>query len=290
MTRIEMTRRVAFSAAHTEWTPALLAKQQPIGLEDASIATPETDGCSYILDVTVSGEIDLRTGIVVNIKEIDQVVRRAALTRLDHRLLNGRYGVLQGLPVTGELLIQEIRKMLASELPEDVKLSALRLESGPLDVHEWRSTNPEEVSAPQPPPGQTLATRVYEFSASHRLHSQHLSDQENRELFGKCNYINGHGHNYILEVTITGPINPHSGAIVRKEDLDAVVQREVVDRYDHRHLNLDIPEFENLIPSSEVLTRVIWDRLVLQLPTPAKLYRVLIRETPRNFFEYYGKD
>jgi len=265
MTRIEMTRRVAFSAAHTEWTPALLAKQQPIGLEDASIATPETDGCSYILDVTVSGEIDLRTGIVVNIKEIDQVVRRAALTRLDHRLLNGRYGVLQGLPVTGELLIQEIRKMLASELPE-------------------------EVSAPQPPPGQTLATRVYEFSASHRLHSQHLSDQENRELFGKCNYINGHGHNYILEVTITGPINPHSGAIVRKEDLDAVVQREVVDRYDHRHLNLDIPEFENLIPSSEVLTRVIWDRLVLQLPTPAKLYRVLIRETPRNFFEYYGKD
>ncbi len=133
-------------------------------------------------------------------------------------------------------------------------------------------------------------TRVYEFAASHRLHSPHLSDEENRALFGKCNYPHGHGHNYLLEVTVTGPTDPRSGRVVDPEALDAVVHREVVDRYDHRHLNYDIPELEGLIPSTEVVTKAVWQRLRDQIPAPARLKRIVIRETARNFFEYQGED
>ena len=96
--------------------------------------------------------------------------------------------------------------------------------------------------------GSTYATRVYEFSASHRLQSDSLSEQENRDLFGKCNYPNGHGHNYVLEVTVAGPVDPITGRVINPDALDEIVNREVVERYDHRHLNLDIPEFAGVHP------------------------------------------
>src|SRR5438445_1829567 len=104
-------------------------------------------------------------------------------------------------------------------------------------------------------------TRRYRFAASHRLHSPRLSDEENRELFGKCNYPNGHGHNYILEVTVAGPLDDRSGRVIDPDALDEIVNREVVDRYDHRHFNHDIPEFEGLIPSTEEVTKIIWQRV-----------------------------
>ena len=132
-------------------------------------------------------------------------------------------------------------------------------------------------------------TRCYEFAASHRLHSPHLSAEENRELFGKCNYEHGHGHNYEVEVTLAGPIDPRSGRVIDPDVLDEIVHREVVDRYDHRHFNHDIPEFAGLIPSAEIITRMIWNRLEQYIPQPARLYRVLVRETARNIFEYYGE-
>ena len=135
-----------------------------------------------------------------------------------------------------------------------------------------------------------LLTRAYEFAASHRLHSPHLTDAENRELFGKCNYEHGHGHNYELEVTVAGPVDPCTGRILDGEMLDAIVNREVVDRYDHRHFNFDIPEFEEKIPSAEVITLIIWERLRDHIPPPVRLQRVLLRETGRNFFEYQGED
>lgn len=134
-----------------------------------------------------------------------------------------------------------------------------------------------------------LMTRVYEFSASHRLHSPHLSAEDNRELFGKCNYDNGHGHNYEVEVTIAGPVDAHSGRVLNPDILDEIANREVIDRYDHRHFNHDLPEFADLVPSAEVITRIIWQRLQSHIPMPATLYRVLVRETSRNIFEYYGE-
>ena len=135
-----------------------------------------------------------------------------------------------------------------------------------------------------------LLTHAYEFAASHRLDSPHLTPEENRELFGKCNYDNGHGHNYHIEITVAGPVDERSGRVLDPEVLDAIVHREVVDRYDHRHFNFDIPEFQGLIPSAEVITRVIWDRLNGHIPAPARLARVVVRETARNIFEYAGEE
>jgi 6-pyruvoyltetrahydropterin/6-carboxytetrahydropterin synthase len=133
-------------------------------------------------------------------------------------------------------------------------------------------------------------TRAYDFSASHRLHSTHLTDAENADVFGKCNRPNGHGHNYEVEITLAGEPDPVTGLLASPDALDAVVEEEVLQPYDHRHLNYDAPEFRNLNPTSENLTRVIWDKLARHRGDfgTARLYRVVVRETARNYFEYYG--
>ena len=134
---IRMTRRVMFSAAHTDW----LENKTPD--ENRAVfgpsANPEPYGHNYTLDVTVSGKVDARTGIIVNIKEIDQIVRQRVLLLVDHRLLNGANGPLADGPATGELLLALIRDSLECNLRDAVTLSELRLERSPLDVLEWKS-------------------------------------------------------------------------------------------------------------------------------------------------------
>ena len=126
---------------------------------------------------------------------------------------------------------------------------------------------------------------------SHRLHSPHLTDEENIKLFGKCNNSHGHGHNYGVEVTLSGDPDPRSGMLFSLEELDRVVDDEVLQAFDHKHLNLDTPEFATLNPTSEMLTVVIWNKLAKRLPTsgPVRLSSVIVRETARNSFEYRGE-
>ena len=126
-------------------------------------------------------------------------------------------------------------------------------------------------------------TRKYEFAASHRLHSVHLSDAENQQIFGKCNWVNGHGHNYVLEVTVSGEKDDRTGMIVDLGALDLAVNNLVVDRYDHRNLNLDIEELHGLNPTSEAVATAIFQRLDGQVP--GELVRVRLHETARNCFE-----
>lgn len=282
---ITMTRRVMFSAAHSDWLPALTPEEnrRRFGAE----AAPEPYGHNYTLDVSVEGEINSRTGIVVNIKEIDRIVRKQIVEKLDRRWLNRQVAAFCETAVTPETLTVFIASELQPALPPEVSLSALRLEQTPIHFAEWQA---EKEYNSLMEPGSLSLTRVYEFAASHRLHSRHLSEEENRELFGKCNYIHGHGHNYVLEVTVSGPLDPCTGRVMDSAALDEIVNREVVDRYDHRHLNFDIPEFKDLIPSSEVVTKVIWERLQAQFSAPVRLSRILLRETARNFFEYRGEE
>ena len=131
-------------------------------------------------------------------------------------------------------------------------------------------------------------TKIYEFSAAHRLHSQLLSDQENLEIFGKCNNPAGHGHNYVLEVTIKGTVDPKTGLVTDLNLLDEVIEKEVFSRFDYKHLNLDTTEFENVNPTSENFVKVLWDVLEPNLQ-PTLLHRVRLRETPKNHFDYYGE-
>ena len=128
--------------------------------------------------------------------------------------------------------------------------------------------------------------RRYRFSASHRLHSAHLTEEENCRVFGKCNNPYGHGHNYIVEVGLSGEVDPATGMIANLADLDAFVQRQVLDDFDHKSLNEDVPAFRDTVPTTENLCIEIFQRL--KLFPKAKLERVRVEETGKNSFEYAG--
>lgn len=281
---MEMTRRVTFSAAHADWLPHL-SREENEALFGPN-AGPEPYGHNYLLDVGVAGNINETTGILINIKEIDRIVRERVVSALDRKFINRQVQHFCEQPVTAENLTRYIAQQMKTALPPEVTLTAIRLEPMPARWVEWRAEQEATIEEPK----KMLLTHEYEFAASHRLHSPHLSDDENRELFGKCNYENGHGHNYIFEVTVAGPIDTRSGRVIDGDALDTIVNAEIVERYDHRHLNFDIPEFAGQIPSAEIITRVIFDRLKDKIPAPARLHRVLVRETARNFFEYRGED
>jgi 6-pyruvoyltetrahydropterin/6-carboxytetrahydropterin synthase len=130
-------------------------------------------------------------------------------------------------------------------------------------------------------------TRRYSFAASHRLHSEQLSADDNQRLYGKCNNPYGHGHNYRVEVTVSGPVDAATGMIANLSELDAFVEREVVEPLDHKYLNMEIPAFSKTVPTTENLCREIFRRL---RPFPAAhLERVRIEETGLNSFEYAGE-
>ena len=137
--------------------------------------------------------------------------------------------------------------------------------------------------------GRTMAslTKTFGFSAAHCLHTAALSAEENRAVFGKCNNLHGHGHNYELEVTVRGAIDPRTGMIMDLGVLMQTVQDAVIERFDHKHLNEDTAEFRTLNPTGENIVKVIWDLLKPRLG--ASLTRVGLWETPKNFFEYYGE-
>jgi 6-pyruvoyltetrahydropterin/6-carboxytetrahydropterin synthase len=127
-------------------------------------------------------------------------------------------------------------------------------------------------------------TRRYRFSASHRLDTPALSADENRKLYGKCNNPYGHGHDYVLDVTVAGSPD-ESGQVVGREDLDALVRERILSRFDHRNLNTDIAELAGVVPTTESLAVTIEKALAHRWPLPAKLDRVRISETERNIFE-----
>jgi 6-pyruvoyltetrahydropterin/6-carboxytetrahydropterin synthase len=133
-----------------------------------------------------------------------------------------------------------------------------------------------------------LLTRKAEFSASHYYWNDAWSEDENRRAFGKCANRNGHGHNYTLEVTVSGEIDPVSGFVVDLKDLKTVLESEVVSVYDHRHLNLEVPEFKTASPTTENIAVAIWKRLDGKIPG-AKLHRVRVYELPDLFADYYGE-
>ncbi|HUI42076.1 MAG TPA: 6-carboxytetrahydropterin synthase [Terriglobia bacterium] len=143
-------------------------------------------------------------------------------------------------------------------------------------------------------------TRRYRISAAHRLHNDALSADENARLYGKCNNPRGHGHDYGLEVTVAGEVDPRTGMVMDLGVLDALVEREVMSRLDHKHLNLDVENFRNRVPTTENLCIEIYNLLARDFPvwpaapdgesgSGARLKRVRVEETRSNFFEYEGE-
>ena len=130
-------------------------------------------------------------------------------------------------------------------------------------------------------------TRRLRFNAAHRVHNPALSDGENTRLFGKCNNPNWHGHNYVLDVSVTGEVDPKTGYVVDLAKLKEVVNREVIDKVDHRNLNVEVDFMRNTIPTTENIVVAIW-RVLAPAVAPARLERLVLHETDNNSAEYRG--
>jgi 6-pyruvoyltetrahydropterin/6-carboxytetrahydropterin synthase len=138
-------------------------------------------------------------------------------------------------------------------------------------------------------------TRRYRFSAGHRLHNEAFGDEENRRVYGKCNNPNGHGHNYLLEVTVAGEIEPATGMVFDLGALDGIVAEHVLEKFDHKNLNLDMDNFRVHVPTTENLCLEIYKLLRTPLESAGRkagvhLDRVRLEETSLNFFECVAED
>jgi 6-pyruvoyltetrahydropterin/6-carboxytetrahydropterin synthase len=194
-------------------------------------------GSFYQVHVTCRGEIDPVTGYAADIKDIDHAVRTMILPALHAAAPRG---AAAGLGAVLRRLLHALQAGL------DREVTAVRLELSPFYHLEIRSQDMAHL----------LVRQQFEFSAAHRLNVPRLSAAANRRLFGRCNNPSGHGHNYRLEVVVRGPID-RRGRVVPVEALDALVDKEVLRRLDHKHLNLDVPAFARLIPSVENIATVI---------------------------------
>lgn len=131
-------------------------------------------------------------------------------------------------------------------------------------------------------------TRRAEFSAAHFYHNPDFSPEENRRIFGKCNNPHGHGHNYTLEVTVAGKVDPATGMVLDLKDLKMILERRVLQVLDHRFLNREVPVFAEKIPTTENIAVEIWKLLAPKL-TSGKLHRIRLYETADLFVDYYGE-
>ena len=265
---IRMTRKVAFSSGHRYWIESLSREENHTLF--GRWASRFNHGHNYVLSVTVEGIVDPLNGMVVNIKRVDDVLRDQIVGICDQRSLNDEVPALTGQVTCLENVLRWIWDLLPGVLPRESMLVGLKLEEMPTLYAEMNATS-------------LTLTRTYEFAAAHRLHAPTLSQEDNLALFGKCNNPAGHGHNYVLEVTVEGDPDPKTGMTVDIGELDHVVEREVVGRYDHKNLNEDIEEFRGRPTTSEIVVAEIFSRL--SRTVPGVLKRVRLFETARNMFE-----
>ncbi|XP_072050729.1 6-pyruvoyl tetrahydrobiopterin synthase-like [Amphiura filiformis] len=138
--------------------------------------------------------------------------------------------------------------------------------------------------------GRTVyLSRVEKISACHRLHSNHLSDEENKKIYGKCNNPNGHGHNYTVTVTLKGKVDPVTGMVINITDLKEYMKKAIMDTLDHKNIDLDVPYFKDIVSTTENVATYIWDQMTQLLPDPSLLYEVKIHETDKNIVFYRGE-
>lgn len=232
-------------------------------------------GRYYELEVTCRGEADPVTGYFINIAHIDAAVRERVLPHLQ-KLIAENPG--QTDQIAMGLLCRDMMNLLQPQLNDSVAGIALRL--APTYMLAIERDAMERV----------LMTQRYEFSAAHRLHVEQLSDEENRKVFGKCNNPAGHGHNYQIEVVVAVPINA-DGRVLDVQTLDAVVDAALIQRWDHKNLNCDVPEFEHTNSSVENISRIAFGHL--QQPVAAagqgvELKSVSVWETGKTVCTYAG--
>lgn len=257
-----VTRSRAFEAAHA-YRGAAFGNDRAI------------HGHNYVVIATLAGTPDPATDVLADLRAIDPVLR-CVTDALDHRRLDLEYlplaGREPGVESLAVALFAEVQRAFASALPH-VRLASLRVaETEDLWADHWGGDLVE-------------LTRAYAFSAAHRLARPDLSDDQNRQLYGKCANPHPHGHDYRLEVTVAGTPDPSTGLVTDLGVLDRCVDDEVLSRTDHRYLNEEVPPFDTIAPTGERIAEWVWERLA---PVVPDLARIVVYETPRSAFTYRG--
>ncbi|HIK14860.1 MAG TPA: 6-carboxytetrahydropterin synthase [Leptolyngbyaceae cyanobacterium M33_DOE_097] len=266
-----INRRAQFSASHRYWLPE---RSEAENLEWFGPCTRSPGhGHNYILYVSMEGDLD-EYGMVLNLSDVKHVIKQEVTSQLDFSYLNEVWPEFQQTLPTTENVARVIWQRLAPHLP----LVRIQLFESP---ELWADYYGDDMEA-----YLTISTH---FSAAHRLARPDLSFEENCEIYGKCARPNGHGHNYHLEVTIKGQMDPRTGMIADLVAFQKAVDEYVVEPFDHTFLNKDIPYFMEVVPTAENIAVHIRD--LLQQPIReigAELYKVKLIESPNNSCEVYG--
>jgi 6-pyruvoyltetrahydropterin/6-carboxytetrahydropterin synthase len=259
-----LTREVRFAVNHAADDQIGRAPSNSYG------GFPSLTGLGYFLTLraTIAGEVDPESSYLANIKEIDGALRERAVPHITQTIRRSprQFGA------------KNLAGLLAG-LRDAWRPAALESLSLGLSPFLWITCLAEEFP-------MTRLSQMFEFSASHRLHNPALSEEENRRTFGKCNNPHGHGHNYQLQVTLAGTTDGN-GLIVDVPAFERTVKQEVIDRFDHKNLNVELPEFAGVIPSVENIARVIYGVLKPALQNDrVRLAWVTVWETPKTWCEY----
>lgn len=226
----------------------------------------------WVLRLTVEGPVDPQTGYMCDIRAIDAHLRGQVVPELMRHVTSPDPSSVEAAMLAAWPIAQQAR-------PEGGEVVKLELVASPF--LRFFVLDGEK--------GMVSVTQSFEFAAAHRLYCADLSDEENLRIFGRCSNPNGHGHNYVLEVTVTGEPDATTGKVLDLADMHTAVSERVLSRFDHKHLNLDCPDFATQNPSVENIARVIWQRLEGAFDR-AKLATVRVWETAKTSAEYSGND
>lgn len=265
-----INRRAQFSASHRYWLSELSEAENTA--QFGLCAKAPGHGHNYVLYVSMVGDLD-EYGMVLNLSDVKQVIKREVTSQLDFAYLNDTWPEFQQTLPTTEHMARTIWQRLVPHLP----LVKIQLFEHP---ELWAEYIGEDMSA-----YLTISTH---FSAAHRLALPSLSYEENCEIYGKCARPHGHGHNYHLEVTVKGDIDPRTGMLADLVALQKAVEDYVVEPFDHTFLNKDIPYFAEVVPTAENIAVHI--RELLREPIAAigaQLHKVKLIESPNNSAEVY---
>ncbi len=276
-----ITRRATFSASHLYRLPELDEPENARRFGRCSI--PPGHGHNYELSVAMGGPLD-GDGMVLNLSDVKHAIRREVTEPLDFRFLNDVWPEFdlsrpEGRLPTTEALLLAIRDRLAPHLP----LVALRL-------HEQTNLWADVLAGPTIDPMEAFLSIRTHFAAAHRLARPELSQSENEAIYGKCARPHGHGHNYLLDVTVRGAVDPRTGMVCDLAELQRLVDELVVEPFDHTFLNKDVPHFAGCVPTAENIALHIADLLTAPIAANgARLHKVRLQESPNNAAEVFAE-
>ncbi len=276
-----ITRRACFSASHLYRLPELSDAENQHRFGPCSL--PPGHGHNYELIVTMGEALD-PDGMMLNLSDVKHAIRREVTAQLDFRFLNEVWPEFdlqrpEGRLPTTEALALAIRDRLAPHLP----LMGIRLYEHP-DL--WADV----LSGPTCDPMEAFLSIRTHFAAAHRLARHELSQSENEAIYGKCARPHGHGHNYLLEVSVRGAIDPRSGMVCDLAALQQLVDDLVVEPFDHTFLNKDVEHFASCVPTAENIALHIADLLARPIADlGARLHKVRLQESPNNAAEVFAE-